>query len=146
MFGAYAQKEYITVLYSVNHTSSGSTTYTTIYGNVPEGMTKSNSSGGLDTTMEIITKLSELGYTLENVTPQNRVISATDYHNYNYYLFSKPVSSIATQAKHITTETDNAEVTEVARYNLQGMPVDTTEKGIQIVVYSNYTTKTVIVE
>lgn len=56
------------------------------------------------------------------------------------------MSSIATQAKHITTETDNTEVKEVARYNLQGMPVDTTEKGIQIVVYSNYTTKTVIVE
>ena len=41
---------------------------------------------------------------------------------------------------------DDQDVHEVARYNLQGMLVDEHEKGIQIVVYSNYTTKTVIVE
>lgn len=41
---------------------------------------------------------------------------------------------------------DDQEAVEVARYNLQGVPVDMDEKGIQIVVYSNYTTKTVIVE
>ena len=41
---------------------------------------------------------------------------------------------------------DDQDVHEVARYNLQGMPVDEHEKGIQIVVYSNYTTKTVIIE
>lgn len=41
---------------------------------------------------------------------------------------------------------DGQEAMEVARYNLQGVPVDKNEKGIQIVVYSNYTTKTVIVE
>ena len=41
---------------------------------------------------------------------------------------------------------DDRDVHEVARYNLQGLPVDEHEKGIQIVVYSNYTTKTVIVE
>ncbi len=41
---------------------------------------------------------------------------------------------------------DDAEVHEVARYNLQGMPVKETEKGIQIVVFSNFTTKTIIKE
>ena len=41
---------------------------------------------------------------------------------------------------------DDGEALEVARYNLQGVPVDKNEKGIQIIVYSNYTTKTVIVE
>ena len=41
---------------------------------------------------------------------------------------------------------DDQDVHEVARYNLQGMPVDEHEKGLQIVVYSNYTTKTVIIE
>ena len=41
---------------------------------------------------------------------------------------------------------DDGEAVEVARYNLQGVPVDKNEKGIQIIVYSNYTTKTVIVE
>lgn len=46
--------------------------------------------------------------------------------------------------EHVTA--DDQEAVEVARYNLQGVPVDKDEKGIQIVVYSNYTTKTVIVE
>ncbi len=43
-------------------------------------------------------------------------------------------------------EADDQDVHEVARYNLQGLPVSENEKGIQIVVYSNYTTRTVIVE
>jgi hypothetical protein len=34
----------------------------------------------------------------------------------------------------------------VARYNLQGIPVKETEKGVQIIVFSNFTTKTVVVE
>ena len=41
---------------------------------------------------------------------------------------------------------DDGEAYEVARYNLQGMQVNENTKGIQIIVYSNYTTKTVIVE
>ena len=41
---------------------------------------------------------------------------------------------------------DDQEAVEVARYNLQGLPVSEDEKGVQIIVYSNYTTKTVIVE
>ena len=43
-------------------------------------------------------------------------------------------------------EADDQDVHEVARYNLQGLPVSENEKGIQIVIFSNYTTKTVIVE
>lgn len=46
--------------------------------------------------------------------------------------------------EHVTAS--DQDVVEVARYNLQGVPVDKNEKGIQIVVYSNYTTKTIIVE
>ena len=41
---------------------------------------------------------------------------------------------------------DDQEAVEVARYNLQGLPVSEDEKGVQIIVYSNYTTRTVIVE
>lgn len=35
---------------------------------------------------------------------------------------------------------------EVARYDLSGRPCRPSDKGIQVVVYSNYTTKTIIVE
>lgn len=43
-------------------------------------------------------------------------------------------------------QADDQEAVEVTRFNLQGLPVDKDEKGVQIVVYSNYTTRTVIVE
>ena len=36
------------------------------------------------------------------------------------------------------------EIKEVARYNLSGQPCSPKEKGIQIIVYSDFTTKTVI--
>ena len=40
----------------------------------------------------------------------------------------------------------NGEVEEVARYNLSGHPCKPYDKGVQIVVYSDFTTKTIIVE
>lgn len=45
-----------------------------------------------------------------------------------------------------SVKVDDEDVVEVARYNLQGIPVKENEKGVQIIVYSNYTTKTVIVQ
>ena len=40
----------------------------------------------------------------------------------------------------------NDDAEEVARYNLSGRPCSPNEKGVQIIVYSNFTTKTVILE
>ena len=40
----------------------------------------------------------------------------------------------------------DGEVEEVARYNLSGHPCKPYDKGVQIVVYSDYTTKTIIIE
>ena len=37
-------------------------------------------------------------------------------------------------------------VREMKRYNLQGMPVKANAKGYQIVVYSDYSTKTIFVK
>ncbi len=51
------------------------------------------------------------------------------------------VRSIETE----TSDNDDAPI-EVARYNLSGRPCHPSDKGIQVVVYSNYTTKTIIVE
>lgn len=41
--------------------------------------------------------------------------------------------------------TDNGEAEEIARYNLSGHPCMPNEKGVQIIVYSDFTTKTVVV-
>ena len=40
--------------------------------------------------------------------------------------------------------TPEGEATEVARYNLFGRPCSPNEKGVQIIVYSDFTTKTII--
>lgn len=40
----------------------------------------------------------------------------------------------------------HGDAVEKARYNIQGLPVRKDEKGVQIVVYSDYSAKTVIVE
>lgn len=44
----------------------------------------------------------------------------------------------------IQTIDSDEEVTEVARYNLQGQPIREDEPGVQIMVFSNYTSKVVI--
>ena len=47
----------------------------------------------------------------------------------------------------ISNDNDGSEdQREVARYNLQGIRCTPSDKGVQIVVYSDYTTKTIIVE
>ena len=61
-------------------------------------------------------------------------------------LLSKTSSPDLTSVRGNTMTDKDGEVVEVARYNLQGIPVRPQEKGVQIVVYSNYTTRTVIVE
>ena len=41
--------------------------------------------------------------------------------------------------------THTGEAEEVARYNLSGHPCNPNDKGVQIIVYTDYTTKTIIV-
>ena len=79
---------------------------------------------------------SEKGYDVEQMT--------TD-ESYGVYIIMAKGSSAPTEVQTIKRDEDS-EVYEVARYNLQGLPVKKHEKGVQIVVFSNYTTKTIIVE
>lgn len=79
---------------------------------------------------------SENGYDVEQMT--------TD-ESYGVYIIMAKGSSAPTEVQTIKRDEDS-EVYEVARYNLQGLPVKKHEKGVQIVVFSNYTTKTIIVE
>lgn len=44
------------------------------------------------------------------------------------------------------SRTNDGEAEEVARYNLSGRPCKPYDKGVQIIVYSDFTTKTIIVE
>lgn len=58
---------------------------------------------------------------------------------------SKNDSSNQSRIESVQSD-DNEDAYEVARYNLQGVSVSEKDKGIQIIVYSNYTTKTIIAE
>ena len=49
-----------------------------------------------------------------------------------------------TAVKSIESNDNHDDADEVARYNLSGLPCLPNEKGVQIIVYSDYTTRTVI--
>lgn len=98
---------------------------------------------------EVLNYLAQEGFEVEFMA-----FSSATYAGNNpasaMYLLSKKSSSTNPEDPDIVTYQNNisedAKAHEVARYNLQGLPVNRDEKGVQIVVYSNYTTKTIIKE
>ena len=56
-----------------------------------------------------------------------------------YYGESTPSAVRTVERNH-----SNGDVDEVARYNLSGRPCRPNEKGVQIIVYSDFTTQTII--
>ena len=131
---AMAQKSFVLV--------RTTTSYIHLGGDVPgdmQGTYTIRQSGRehVEGIADVLNQLSKHGLELEQVTPVG------DGHL--TYLFSKMSSGPANAITRIAVD-DGEEAYEVARYNLQGVPVNKNEKGIQIIVYSNYTTKTIIVE
>ena len=151
--GAYAQKSYVTVFCPQNDSE-----YNTIFlsGDVPQSMQTEYTTHDFTGTWygqgykfigNVLNILASNGFSVEQM---NTVFdnSSSNYHRVvTIYLLSKPAEgSIPDSTPQVPKAVDNGKIHEVARYNLQGMPVDKEEKGIQIVVYSNYTTKTIIKE
>jgi len=54
--------------------------------------------------------------------------------------------STPSTARTIERDSSNGVVEEVARYNLSGRPCSPSDKGFQIIVYSDFTTRTVIID
>lgn len=143
---SYAQKSYIT-LYMYSGDGYSETGIPRLTGDVNDDLSEYLNLGkssnkkywyGPDSILgEILNKLSEKGYEIEYVVDTT------------HYILSKRKdgsgSSSYSKIQSINTE-DEGEPYEVARYNLQGIPVKANEKGVQIIVFSNYTTKTVVVE
>lgn len=134
---AVAQKSYVNVVADHIYSSVYQEIYVT--GDVPAGI-KSHYDGYGSSAMTVgvlLNLLAKEGYTVEQMScsAEGEVILLSGVALY-------PPDSDAVE--HIAVDGDD--VHEVARYNLQSMPVDPSEKGLQIVVYSNYTTRTVIVE
>ncbi len=144
--GMYAQKNYVTLWGKEDDWNC----FAYLSGDVPASM-KLRYSGDdfpeLQLTVRssvfkwigaVLNLLAKEGYTVEQMNSTSTIIN---------YLLSKPSDeSNANNVRMVRDMKNDSEVYEVARYNLQGMPVNESEKGFQIIVYSNFTTKTIIKE
>jgi len=131
-FSVYAQKSYVNVVCYFYSSSSGNVY---LSGDIPSGI---NTEYSVSTSIgTILNMLSEKGFEVEFMCGMG-----ADSKIVNYLLSKKTSSYNAVRSVQI----DNEDVIEVARFNLQGIPVNENEKGVQIIVYSNYTTKTVVVQ
>ncbi len=145
--GARAQKSYLNLyVYGLDRPQSNKFGYgQTIYitGTIPDGIQSEYGTVDVMYIGNLLTKLSSLGYSIEQMSTSSASGSNGTPITYETIIMSKPDTDTASVP---TVAASDDEATEVARYNLQGLPVTKGEKGIQIIVYSNYTTKTVIVE
>jgi len=132
---AYAQKSYLFL--SAYHQYNVMPEIT-LSGDVPQGMPKTYNTNSYSVYLgDVINAIGQKGYTVELMTRDADVTQI---------IFSKPASGQEASAVERVFDNSGEEVREVARYNLQGIPVRKNEKGVQIIVFSNYTTKTVVVE
>lgn len=130
----FAQKSYLLVR------EDGCDVY--LSGDVPSDMKSSYSYGTAAyaiKTGELLNELAKRGFEIESMCGAGKGYFSTTF------LLSKKSSGGYSSIQTISND-EEGEVTEIARYNLQGMPVKENEKGLQIIVYSNYTTKTVVVQ
>ena len=137
----FAQKSYVHIYLTeglkINESfQNGSTLYLT--GDIPSGI-KDYYYYTQDMTMgRLMTLLGKEGFMLEK---------AFEVGEGEVVIMSRSEGSKGSSpAKIQSVQSEDGIPYEVARYNLQGIPVKATEKGVQIIVYSNYTTKTVVVE
>jgi len=139
---AFAQKEYVHVKAEVEAFTDSYTKkeYDRVHlsGAIPSTMKIEYGYGDKTMVADVINMLAKEGFVVEQM--QMSANSSTEC-----FLLSRNSSNTPSAIQRVQTSPDE-EVTEVARYNLQGIPVSKSEKGVQIVVYSNYTTKTIIVE
>lgn len=134
---AYAQKKYLVVSGTAQTNMTENHFY--LSGDIPSGYTKMFYT--IKNIGELLNDLVEEGFVVEHFSSAPTGSTSTSIVN---VLLSRS-SNYEDDAISIV-HNDDSEAYEVARYNLQGMQVNENTKGIQIIVYSNYTTKTVIVE
>lgn len=134
--GGFAQKSYVNVIGRPMYASNRGTS---LSGAVPKDMETFYDNYSYQYG-DVLNMLGQRGFVVEDMSV------ATDKDGILFEVAILSKSDAVDPSAVQKVKDDNAEVYEVARYNLQGMPVKDTEKGIQIVVYSNYTTKTIIKE
>ena len=133
---ALGQKSYVNVVADHIYSSIYQEIYLT--GDVPAGIQTHYDSYGSEamTVGKVLNLLAKEGFVVEQMSCSAEC-EAILLSRIDLYPDSDSI-------EHVTA--DDQDAVEVARYNLQGLPVGKNEKGVQIIVYSNYTTKTIIVE
>ena len=131
---AWGQKSYVNVVADHIYSSICQEIYLT--GDVPVGIKTHYDSYGSEamTVGKVLNLLAKEGFVVEQMSCSAEC---------EVILLSR-LALDPEAVPHVTA--DDQEAVEVARYNLQGLPVSEDEKGVQIIVYSNFTTKTIIVE
>ena len=137
---AFAQKRYVTVRHN-----SGAQEPISLTGDIPSNMKSRYNSDNYEITIgSVLNLLADNGFIVEQMSTVQR--DGSSLITTDYLLSKSSNSTNPSQIIQIEKSDDEFDIHEVARYNLQGLPINENEKGIQIVVYSNYTTKTIIKE
>ena len=149
----HAQKKYVTVYCNQNNN------WVKLSGDIPQSMKNSYSSEdfprsgsfGYYFIGDVLNLLADNGFSVEQMSTTSYVTSYVNSNTGSNVITTYLLSKLSNDSNPSNTiekiKIDNYEdIVEVARYNLQGVPVNKNEKGIQIIVYSNFTTKTILVQ
>ena len=137
LFTATAQRSYVSLYINMN-TADSRWVSARVSGDVPESMkdyyaaTYDRLSDG-----ELINMLSAEGFIIDKIAAMGDT-NCVVIMSKNFSGDSEIITQIAD--KHVTN------AVEIARYDLQGRLVDDDCPGVQIVVYSDYSARTVIVK
>ena len=135
-FSAFAQRGYVSLYINMNEADSKWVS-ARVSGDVPASM-KEYYAATYDrlTDGELINMLADEGFSIDRIAAMgdtNCIIIMSKNSNNE--------SGIITNIR-----TGNSDATEIARYDLQGRLIDEDTQGIQIIVYSDYSAKTVLVK
>ena len=136
-----AQKQYVNIIATGQSAREG----ISLSGAIPDGMQDYYTSyyGNIVTLGDVMNELAQHGFVVERMSSD--CASTSGGMNYReIVIMSKAAAPEEGAVPAIGVTDPNA--AEIAHYNLQGLPVDANEKGVHIVVYSDYTARTVVVQ
>lgn len=138
-----AEKQYVNIIATGKQAREG----ISLSGAIPAGMQDFYTSyyGNIVTVGDIINQLAEHGFVVEHMSSDCYAPSGGEPMFREIVIMSRAASPEQGAIEMVTADNDPT-ATEVARYNLQGQPVDKRERGVQIVVYSDFTARTVVVQ
>lgn len=145
----FAQKSYVTIYVDLD-VPTNNWVSARIGGDRPQGVYSSfNKSYDRMNEGQIINLLADYGYVVESITGIGDGVGSDQHSNVHTVLILMSKSTGNNGDSGIITtvgEDNNTNVEEIARYDMQGRPITKDVKGPQIIVYNNYTAKTVIVQ